>query len=418
VRAWPAPDVPEVAGEAPRARVHDTATGKQLDPTAGEDRATLYVCGITPYDATHLGHAATYLAFDTLGRVWRDAGLDVEYAQNTTDVDDPLLERADRDGVDWRELAASQIELFRTDMEALRVIPPDDYVAVTDEVERIGEAVAFLVESGAGYSVPTEGADGDDVYFDVSAPYDAWTLGAESGLDRDTMLTLSAERGGDPDRPGKRDPLDPLLWRAARPGEPSWDTAAGSGRPGWHIECSVIAGDRLGAPISVQGGGSDLVFPHHEMSAAHTAALAHATLANAYLHTGMIAYQGEKISKSLGNLVTVRGLLDDGVDPRVIRLALLSHKYSDDWEWFDHERVNAERRLERWDAWASAPSGLSAAEAESDAAETIGRIRSRVADDLDTPGAIAAVDAAIAAGSACTPDLADAIDALLGIRIG
>jgi len=394
--------------------VHDTATGKPVDPTGGEERAALYVCGITPYDATHLGHASTYLAFDTLGRVWRDAGLEVEYAQNTTDVDDPLLERATRDGVDWRELAASQIDLFRRDMEALRILPPDDYVAVTDEVERVAEAVAFLQETGYAYDVPTADSEGDDVYFDVQRPTEAWTLGDESGLDRDTMLRLAAERGGDPERPGKRDPLDPLLWRAARAGEPSWDTVIGPGRPGWHIECSVIAGDRLGLPISVQGGGSDLVFPHHEMSAGHAAALSHQPLANAYVHTGMIAYQGEKISKSLGNLVTVRGLLDDGADPRAIRLALLSHKYSDDWEWFDSELTSATTRLATWDAWAS---GADAGHAD-DAAEVADRVRARVADDLDTPGAVAAVDTAIAGGTAVTPELVDLVDALLGIRLG
>ena len=414
MRAWQVPSVPEVPGSAPRPVVHDTATGKPVDPTGGEERAALYVCGITPYDATHLGHAATYLAFDTLGRVWRDAGFEVEYAQNTTDVDDPLLERAARDGVDWRELAASQIELFRRDMEALRILPPDDYVAVTDEVERVAEAVAFLQETGHAYDVPTADSEGDDVYFDVNRPTEAWSLGDESGLDRETMLRLAGERGGDPDRPGKRDPLDPLLWRAARAGEPSWDTVLGAGRPGWHIECSVIAGDRLGLPISVQGGGSDLVFPHHEMSAGHAAALAHQPLANAYVHTGMIAYQGEKISKSLGNLVTVRGLLDDGADPRAIRLALLSHKYSDDWEWFDSELVSAVTRLAAWDAWAS---GADAGHAD-DAAEVVARVRARVADDLDTPGAVAAVDTAIAGGTAVTPELVDLVDALLGIRLG
>jgi len=414
VRAWQVPSVPEVPGSAPRPVVHDTASGKPVDPTGGEERAALYVCGITPYDATHLGHAATYLAFDTLGRVWRDAGLEVEYAQNTTDVDDPLLERATRDGVDWRELAASQIDLFRRDMEALRVLPPDDFVAVTDEVERIAEAVAFLQETGYAYAVPTPDSEGDDLYFDVNRPTEAWTLGDESRLDRETMLALSAERGGDPDRAGKRDPLDPLLWRAARAGEPSWDGAVGPGRPGWHIECSVIAGDRLGLPISVQGGGSDLVFPHHEMSAGHAAALAHQPLAAAFVHTGMIAYQGEKISKSLGNLVTVRGLLDDGADPRAIRLALLSHKYSDDWEWFDTELTSATTRLATWDAWAS---GADAGHAD-DAAEVAARVRARVADDLDTPGAVAAVDTAIAGGTAVTPDLVDLVDALLGIRLG
>ena len=413
MRAWQVPSVPSVPGDALRPVVHDTAAGRPVDPTHGAEGATLYVCGITPYDATHLGHAATYLAFDTLGRAWRDAGLEVEYAQNTTDVDDPLLERAERDGVDWRELAASQIDLFRRDMEALRVLPPDDFVAVTDEVERIAEAVAYLQETGYAYDVPTEDSEGDDVYFDVNRPTEAWALGDESRLDRETMLVLSAERGGDPDRPGKRDPLDPLLWRAARAGEPSWDTAVGPGRPGWHIECSVIAGDRLGLPISVQGGGSDLVFPHHEMSAGHAAALAHQPLANAFVHTGMIAYQGSKISKSLGNLVTVRGLLDDGADPRAIRLALLSHKYSDDWEWFDGELTSATTRLATWDAWASGD----APGHEDDAPEAIARIRARVADDLDTPGAVAAVDTAIAAGTRATPALVDLVDALLGIRL-
>ncbi|OIH93621.1 cysteine--1-D-myo-inosityl 2-amino-2-deoxy-alpha-D-glucopyranoside ligase [Curtobacterium sp. MCBA15_001] len=413
MRAWEAPSVPEVPGAGPRPVVHDTASGTPVDPTHGDDRAALYVCGITPYDATHLGHAATYLAFDTLGRAWRDAGFDVEYAQNTTDVDDPLLERAARDGIAWQDLAASQIDLFRRDMEALRILPPDDYVAVTDEVERIAEAVAFLQETGYAYAVPTPDAAGDDLYYDVQRPTEAWTLGDESGLDRDTMLTLSAERGGDPDRPGKRDPLDPLLWRAARDGEPSWETPVGPGRPGWHIECSVIAGDRLGLPISVQGGGSDLVFPHHEMSAGHAAALAHQPLARAFVHTGMIAYQGEKISKSLGNLVTVRGLLDDGADPRAIRLALLSHRYSDDWEWFDAELDSATRRLTTWDAWAAGSVGHA-----DDADDVVARLRARVADDLDTPGAVAAVDTAVAGGTRATPELVDAVDALLGIRIG
>ncbi|MEK6344548.1 MAG: cysteine--1-D-myo-inosityl 2-amino-2-deoxy-alpha-D-glucopyranoside ligase [Curtobacterium sp.] len=413
MRAWEAPSVPSVPGSGPRPVVHDTATGKPVDPTRGDERAALYVCGITPYDATHLGHAATYLAFDSLLRSWRDAGLDTDYAQNTTDVDDPLLERAARDGVDWQELAASQIDLFRRDMEALRILPPDDYVAVTDEVDRVAEAVAFLQETGYAYDVPTEDSEGDDVYFDVNRPTEAWVLGDESRLDRDTMLALSAERGGDPERPGKRDPLDPLLWRAARDGEPSWDTLLGPGRPGWHIECSVIAGDKLGLPISVQGGGSDLVFPHHEMSAGHAAALAHQPLANAYVHTGMIAYQGEKISKSLGNLVTVRGLLDEGADPRAIRLALLSHKYSDDWEWFPAELESATTRLASWDAWAAgSPSHAD------DAADVIARIRARVADDLDTPGAVAAVDTALAGGTAATPELLDLVDALLGIRLG
>ena len=368
----------------------------------------MYVCGITPYDATHLGHAATYLAFDLVQRVWRDAGLRVHYVQNVTDVDDPLLERADQIGVDWEALAHREIELFRADMTALRVLPPDDYVGAVESIPEIGKAVRRLLDNGAAYYVD------QDVYFSVAA---TGRFGYESNYSRERMLALSAERGGDPDRPGKRDPLDALLWRAKRPGEPSWDTDLGPGRPGWHIECAVIALNRLGESFDVQGGGSDLIFPHHELSAAHAEALSDSfPFAENYVHTGMIGLDGEKMSKSRGNLVFVSKLRGAGVDPMAVRLALLDGHYRSDREWTGGRLPAAERRLARWRA---AVARGSAPPAE----RVLDLVRDRLADDLDTAGAIAAVDqwAADQPGPDANRDapalVSNLVDALLGVRL-
>jgi L-cysteine:1D-myo-inositol 2-amino-2-deoxy-alpha-D-glucopyranoside ligase len=428
MRAWQRPEIPSLPGRSGAPRLHDTATDDIIEarPT---DVARLYVCGITPYDATHIGHAATYLAFDTLQRVWLDGGYRVNYAQNVTDVDDPLLERATATGVDWRDLAESQVELFRTDMEALSIIPPDDYVAVTEVIDEIADAVAQLWDAGIAYPVDTPdalagptGETGSDIYFDIAeaerqAP---WKLGEESNLDHDTMLTLFAERGGDPDRAGKRDRLDPLLWRASRTGEPSWPSRVGAGRPGWHIECSVIALKELGTDFTVQGGGSDLIFPHHDMSAGHAAALSGHPLAGVYSHTGMVAYQGEKMSKSLGNLVLVSGLRRQGTDPRAIRLALLAQHYRSDWEWTDARLEAAEQRLLRWVAAFGAPATAPAragTNATGDTDAVLERLRAALGGDLDTPAALAILDDAVAHPGDDPALLARAIDALLGIRL-
>jgi L-cysteine:1D-myo-inositol 2-amino-2-deoxy-alpha-D-glucopyranoside ligase len=387
--------------------VFDTASGS-LRLAAPGGTARMYVCGITPYDATHLGHAATYLAFDLVQRVWRDAGLRVHYVQNVTDVDDPLLERADQIGVDWEALAHREIELFRADMTALRVLPPDDYVGAVESIPEIGKAVRRLLDNGAAYYVD------QDVYFSVAA---TGRFGYESNYSRERMLALSAERGGDPDRPGKRDPLDALLWRAKRPGEPSWDTDLGPGRPGWHIECAVIALNRLGESFDVQGGGSDLIFPHHELSAAHAEALSDSfPFAENYVHTGMIGLDGEKMSKSRGNLVFVSKLRGAGVDPMAVRLALLDGHYRSDREWTGGRLPAAERRLARWRA-AVARGFAPPAE------PVLDLVRDRLADDLDTAGAIAAVDqwAADQPGPDANRDapalVANLVDALLGVRL-
>ncbi|MDJ0335056.1 cysteine--1-D-myo-inosityl 2-amino-2-deoxy-alpha-D-glucopyranoside ligase [Salinibacterium sp. G-O1] len=403
MKSWNRPEVPRLPGHGAIPRVFDTSTGSMLD-TEPIALAGLYVCGITPYDATHIGHAATYLAFDTLIRLWLDAGYDVSYVQNVTDVDDPLLARATAIGVDWRDLAAGQIELFRGDMQALGLVPPDHYVAVTDIVIPVAHAVRRLLDIGIAYRL------GEDVYFDSAAAGAAspWHLGQVSQLDRATMLALAAERGGDPEREGKRDPLDPMLWMGARPGEPFWPSELGDGRPGWHIECSIIAQDFLDIPMTVAGGGRDLTFPHHEFTAAHTAALAGRDHALAHVHAGLVSYRGEKMSKSLGNLVFVSTLTAGGVDPRAIRLAILAQHYRTDWEWTDDVLTLAEARLASWERWATETG---------EGSDILSPLRDALADDLDTPAAVAAVDARIASGAVATPvDLA-AIHALLGISL-
>lgn len=415
MKAWSKPEIPTLPGLSAAPCIYDTATRGLVEAHTG-DTARIYVCGITPYDATHMGHAATYLAYDTLQRVWLDAGLDVHFAQNVTDIDDPLLERAAATGVDWRELAASQVELFRGDMEALSILPPEDYVAVTEVLDEIAEAVRRLVAAGVAYEVQTpESSAGSDIYFDSAkaAGLGPWALGEISNLDADTMARFFRERGGDPDRAGKRDTLDPLLWRAARDDEPSWPSIVGAGRPGWHIECSVIALMELGRDFTVQGGGSDLIFPHHEMSAGHAAALSGHPLAKVYSHTGMVAYQGEKMSKSLGNLVLVSRLVREGVDARAIRLTLLAHHYRSDWEWTDAALAAAQERLARW-------AGRLGSEAEpgpASATDALGALREALRIDLDTPKALSVIDEAVETGVDDPALLRRAVHALLGVAL-
>ncbi len=408
--AWPSTPVPDLPGHGLPLRLHDTATG-EVRETSARGTGRMYVCGITPYDATHLGHAATYLAFDLVQRVWRDAGLDVHYVQNVTDVDDPLLERAAHTGENWMSLAEREIQLFREDMTALRVLPPQDYIGAVEAIPEITEAIGRLRDQGNAYAVD------EDVYFPVSS---APRFGHESNLDRETMLAVFGERGGDPNRSGKRDPLDSLLWRGRRWGEPHWDTELGPGRPGWHIECSVIALNRLGMGFDVQGGGSDLAFPHHEHSAAHAEVLTgEPDFAHHYVHAGMIGLDGEKMSKSRGNLVLVSKLRGAHIDPMAIRLALLDGHYRADREWTGGRLPNAEARLSRWRAAAALPAAPSAT-------ELLAQVRERLADDLDTVGSIAAVDAWVAAaleGQAADADrtaprlMSDLVDALLGVAL-
>ncbi|MFD2768551.1 cysteine--1-D-myo-inosityl 2-amino-2-deoxy-alpha-D-glucopyranoside ligase [Micromonospora eburnea] len=412
MESWVGHEVPRLPGMGQPLRLYDSAR-RGVHPSQPGGVASMYVCGITPYDATHLGHAATMITFDLVQRMWRDAGLTVRYVQNVTDIDDPLLERAERDGEDWKVLAMRETALFREDMEALRIIPPAHYVGAIESIPDIAEKVLVLLKDGAAYRLD----DGTgDVYFDITA---APAFGYESNLSREQMLEIFPERGGDPDRTGKRDPLDPLLWRGARAGEPSWPGGdLGAGRPGWHIECTVIALNLLGDRIDVQGGGNDLLFPHHECSAAHAERLTgEAPFAAHYVHAGMIGLDGEKMSKSRGNLVFVSRLRADRVDPVAVRLALMSGHYRADRSWTDELLAVAQQRLARWRQAAAAPSGPSGA-------ELLAGVRARLAEDLDTPGALAVADAwaeqalaGVAADAEAPKLFADTVDALLGIRL-
>ncbi|MCT1370464.1 cysteine--1-D-myo-inosityl 2-amino-2-deoxy-alpha-D-glucopyranoside ligase [Corynebacterium mucifaciens] len=404
MHAWPTPSVPAVAGTPAPLKLYDTADQlvKEVDTTPDANgEVGLYVCGITPYDSTHLGHAATYLTFDLVQRQLIANGHAVHYVQNITDVDDPLFERAARDGVDWRELGTSQIDLFRSDMEILSVIPPRDYIGAMESVDEVIAMVQRLLAKGAAYEL-----DHGDIYASIEATQQ---FGYESNLDRATMAQFFAERGGDPEREGKRDPLDALIWRGHREGEPAWESPFGPGRPGWHVECSAIATNRLGAHFAIQGGGSDLAFPHHEFSAAHAeAALEVDRMASHYVHAGMIALDGVKMSKSLGNLVFVHKLSEQGHDPSAIRLAVFAGHYRTDRDFSDAILDEAEARLARW------REQLGGEASEAEAIAVVDELRAHLANDLDTPRALTLIDGVTGDHDRI---IATALDGLLGVRI-
>lgn len=327
MNAWPSISIsPFKSLNFPQLKIKDSNKGE----VAVNSNATfrMYVCGITPYDATHLGHAATYLAFDLINRYQILSGLNVHFVENITDVDDPLLVRATRDNIDWQHLAGQQIELFKSDMSALRVIPPKDFIKVTESLPIIENFIKKLDSNGYLYSL--EG----DYYFAVSEFLSTLPMSIEEAV------KIFAERGGDPDRTGKKHKLDPLVWSANTGSDPGWNSSYGFGRPGWHIECTAIAceylDDGIADPIiNLQGGGSDLMFPHHFMSAQIIKAAYGRNFSELFVHTAMISLQGEKMSKSKGNLVFVSKLLEQGVDPMVIRWALLKGHYQDDRSWND-----------------------------------------------------------------------------------
>ncbi|MBV7280883.1 cysteine--1-D-myo-inosityl 2-amino-2-deoxy-alpha-D-glucopyranoside ligase [Corynebacterium sp. TAE3-ERU30] len=420
MHSWPQPDVPALSGDCVELQLYDTAD-QCVRPVHPAATAGMYVCGITPYDSTHLGHAATYVAFDLIYRQLLDNGHEVVYVQNVTDVDDPLFERAARDNVDWRELGDDQTTLFRSDMTALKVIPPRDFVSVSEAVGEVITVVQQLLDKGAAYVVD------DPEYPDIYAPIDATEhFGYISGYTAEQMRDVFADRGGDPDRPGKRHPLDALIWRAAREGEPSWDAPFGAGRPGWHIECSAIANNRLQDIFDIQGGGSDLAFPHHEFSAAHYESLTDSQrMAGHYVHAGMIALDGVKMSKSLGNLVFVHKLTAAGHEPAAIRLGIYSSHYRGDRDWSDAVLARAEERLAAYRA------AMAATTDEAAAQHLVQQLRERLAADLDTPGALEAADAWAAAQdtegteaasrqeqlSAAGEYVRTAFDALLGVEL-
>lgn len=395
----------------PALSLTDSSTGKKA-PLESKPVYRMYVCGITPYDATHLGHAATYLTFDLINRYLLATGSEVRYVQNITDIDDPLLERAHRDGIDWKDLAHQQIDLFRSDMVNLRVIPPAHYIGAVDAIPLVTQAIEQLSTKDSVYQVD------QDLYFKVHAdPH----FGERSHLSTEKMLEIFSERGGDPARAGKADPLDCLVWMSQRPNEPGWPSPFGIGRPGWHIECTAIANQYLEpepretALIDIQGGGSDLIFPHHEMCASQAQVLSGKPLASTYVHAGMIGLDGEKMSKSKGNLVFVSKLVADGRDPMAIRWALMQSHYRSDRMWTEDLLITAEKEI----------GALRKALQKQEVAPTqdlIQHIVESLANDLDTQSLVQAVNTwvnqtntGVTGGD--PKSLIAVLDALIGIRV-
>jgi L-cysteine:1D-myo-inositol 2-amino-2-deoxy-alpha-D-glucopyranoside ligase len=413
MNSWSEVSVPSglATHDFPTLHLHDTASAKKK-AFAKKPLYRMYVCGITPYDATHLGHAATYLTFDLINRYLRATGAQVNYVQNITDIDDPLLERAQRDGIDWKDLAHQQIDLFRSDMEHLRVIPPAHYIGAVEAIPLVIEAIADLNDQSSIYKVDT------DYYFSVHKDD---RFGARSHLSQKEMLSIFSERGGDPLRDGKKDPLDCLVWMSQRPNEPGWDSSLGLGRPGWHIECTAIAlkyldpADHEETLIDIQGGGSDLVFPHHEMCASQARVITGKELAATYVHAGMIGLDGEKMSKSKGNLVFVSRLVASGKDPMAIRWALMSDHYRSNRMWSDELLNKAEVEL------AQVRKALHHVEvAETEA--VIKEIIRALSDDLDTPKVLSTlIDWSTATLSGeqggSSQQLLNSLDALLGLKL-
>jgi L-cysteine:1D-myo-inositol 2-amino-2-deoxy-alpha-D-glucopyranoside ligase len=356
-------------------RLYDTAK-QRVVPFEPGPTVQMYVCGITPYDSTHLGHAATYLTYDLLTRRLETLGHTVHMVRNITDVDDSILPKARSMGVDFLELAAAETVRFHDDMAALDTRPPFAEPRPSESIADIVEMIRVLADRGFTYH-----ADGV-TYFDVTK---SPRYGQLSHYSREQMIQLARERGGHPDDPRQRDPLDFVLWQPSLADEPAWDSPFGSGRPGWHIECSAMSKSVLGPTLDLHGGGTDLIYPHHECEVAQSEAANDAPFVRHWMHAGLVAYQGTKMSKSLGNLVFVSELRKTA-DPRAIRLALMAHHYRENWEWFDDDIDEATALLERLHAAANS-SG-----AGPDPRPYLTRVHEALDDDLDAPTARAALD--------------------------
>ncbi len=370
-------------------RLYDTAS-REIVPFEVGPVVSMYTCGITPYDSTHLGHAATYLTYDVLQRRLRDLGHETRCVRNVTDVDDSILGKAREIGVHYLDLAAAEIARFDNDMATLEMIPSFSEPRATSAIADIRGFIGMVLDGGFAYQA------GGAVYFEV-AKYDGF--GEISGYSREQMLAFAAERGGNVDDPFKRDALDFILWQPSLDDEPAWDSLWGPGRPGWHIECSALCLRELGTTIDLHGGGSDLIFPHHECEAAQSKAATGEPLVRHWMHQAMVRMDGEKMSKSLGNLVFVSDLAKSW-DPRAIRLAVLANHYRTEWEWQPEMMPVAAERVERWAAAGQGSGALDEARAALD-------------DDLDTLGAIEAIDGAASAGLGVSEAAA-----LLGVGVG
>ena len=356
-------------------QLFDTAR-RQIVPFEPGENVLMYTCGITPYDATHLGHAATFIAYDMLQRRLIDMGHTVRCVRNVTDVDDPLFAKARELGVHYLDLAASEEARFERDMEALNALPVASSPRASSAIPDIRGFIGMVLDRGFAYEA------GGSVYFDVSK---VDSFGSMSGYSEEQMIAYAKERGGKVDDPNKKSPLDFVLWHPSASDEPAWDTMWGAGRPGWHIECSALALRELGTTIDLHGGGADLIFPHHECEKAQSEAATGEQFVKHWMHTALISMDGQKMSKSLGNLVFVDALREE-YDPRSIRLAIIEHNYRVEWEWDDALMPRNKARLESW--LANDASNL----------KLLDQVRERLDDDLDTPGALVAIDAAAAAG--------------------
>ena len=417
ISPWPELYVPGMSQALPPLKMKSTY-GEKIFSSDPINPIRMYVCGITPYDSTHLGHAATYITFDLIHRYILATGGTVSFVENITDIDEPLLERASRDNTDWQSLALDQVQLFESDMSALHILPPKYFVPATQVMDEVAQAIETMEKNGFVYKVD------QDIYFDISSYLD------ELPISVDEALRIFSERGGDPQRSGKRHPLDPVLWLANKNGEPGWESPYGFGRPGWHIECCVISLKYLRGPqylggtildsaekflIDIQGGGTDLIFPHHFMSAAQAHAMTGRTFAKAYIHSGMIGLDGEKMSKSKGNLLFVSQLISDGEDPMAIRLALLLDKYSQDRMWTELKLEVAKELLQRIRL------NLSKMEV-APAVPLIASLGEALSRDLDTPAAIVAIQAWCEESEASPSvdeagQVSRALDSLLGLAL-
>jgi L-cysteine:1D-myo-inositol 2-amino-2-deoxy-alpha-D-glucopyranoside ligase len=383
MKAWSPITVNDLSASIvfPQVQLSDTASSTKKVLTK-KQKYRMYVCGITPYDATHLGHAATYLSFDLLHRLLLASGAKVNYVQNITDIDEPLLERAVRDGVEWEDLAADQIELFRQDMTALNVIPPTRYMGAIESIPLVTLAIDKMAKNRSTYEIE------NDMYFSVN--HDG-KFGNISHLSKSEMVELFSQRGGDPALSGKMNSLDCLIWMQQRPNEPGWPSSHGFGRPGWHIECTAIAMEFLHPDVNeetlidIQGGGSDLIFPHHEMCASQARAISGKELASHYVHAGMIGLDGEKMSKSKGNLVFVSTLLASGADPFAIRWALMRDHYRSERMWTNERLIQATKEVTRL------RQVLNSQTVSPTEALAIDIVRF-LSDDLDTPSVLKALN--------------------------
>jgi L-cysteine:1D-myo-inositol 2-amino-2-deoxy-alpha-D-glucopyranoside ligase len=361
-------------------RLFNTQTGQIDRFTPRGNRVGLYVCGITPYDTTHVGHAFTFLTFDILVRFMRHKGWDVTYVQNVTDIDDDILRKAKQVGLTWKELGDREIERYLKDMRDLNALAPDHYVRATDHIAEMLDITQALIDKGFAYQ-----SDGN-VYFSVDSDPE---FGKLSHIPRDRMLPIANERGNTPDDPDKRDPLDFVLWQASAEGEPAWDSPFGPGRPGWHVECSAMASRYLGPSIDIHGGGEDLIFPHHECEVAQSEnAFGVEPFARVWAHAAMVGYNGEKMSKSLGNLVLVSEVLRH-YSADALRLYLFSNHYRTPWTYDDNE-------IDRWarvadDLREAAEFPAYGIEEELDVSTYRERFLNALDDDLDTPIAIEAL---------------------------